>query len=97
MIIPNTQILNAFISRSPLQKLFGLGTLHIQTSLLSRGWLGLGDIKLEGIKGLKELRESIVERATYEEIKKESIEERNSEVLRRILEELTEIKKRLNS
>ncbi|GAB4168938.1 MAG: hypothetical protein Kow00108_02350 [Calditrichia bacterium] len=94
--IPNRKIINVYVTRDPIQRLFGLGTIHIQTSSAISFWgLGGSEVRIAGLKNVKEIKETILEQATYEEVKEETAREKDSETLRRILEEVSKIRKML--
>ncbi|MCK5077192.1 MAG: PH domain-containing protein [Calditrichia bacterium] len=90
--IPAPKITNIDITQGPFQKRFGIGNIYIRTS----GAQGSqSDLVILGVDELDEIRNSIMERASYEQIKQEVAAEKDSEMLSRILKEVSKIRQTL--
>ncbi|MCP4263032.1 MAG: PH domain-containing protein [Planctomycetes bacterium] len=94
------KITNIDITQGPLQRMFNIGTIHVQTAGASGTQGTLAELRLLGIKDLQELKETILTRMknyalSRSEQSKETIKvpESDQELLKDILEELKAIRK----
>jgi len=59
--VPYSKITNVDITRGPLQRLFNIGTIHVQTAGAAGKQGEKAELKLAGIRDLEKVREVIVE------------------------------------
>lgn len=58
--VPYSKITNVDITRGPLQRLFNIGTIHVQTAGASGKQGEKAELKLAGIRDLEKVREVII-------------------------------------
>ncbi len=93
-IVPYNRITNIDISQGPLSRAFGLSTLRIQTAGYSVATRRSAEIRLDGIRNAKELREFIM--SFIDRKKPVAVETYETEdVDTKILNELVKIRKLL--
>lgn len=96
--VPYRKITNVDVTQGPVQRMFNIGTIHVQTAGAGGTTSGQAELILLGIKDLEGLRDTIMERvrgytiSRLEEVKKEVVDESDSEILKHILKELTTIR-----
>ncbi|MFQ5799805.1 MAG: PH domain-containing protein [Bacteroidota bacterium] len=99
--VPYTKITNTDITQGPVQRMFNIGTIHVQTAGAGGAQGAHAELKLLGVRDLDGLKDTIMEKvrgpilSRREEVKKEVVEENDSEILRRMLEELAAIRELL--
>ncbi len=59
--VPYSKITNVDITRGPLQRLYNIGTIHVQTAGASGKQGEKAELKLAGIRDLEKVREVIIE------------------------------------
>ena len=59
--VPYSKITNVDITRGPLQRLFNIGTIHVQTAGAAGKQGEKAELKLAGIRDLEKVREVIIE------------------------------------
>ena len=98
--VPYSKITNVDITRGPLQRLYNIGTIHVQTAGAAGKQGEKAELKLAGIRDLKKVREVIIQNikdTSYHtgivspKVTSAGIEEKTP-VLESILEELRNIK-----
>jgi membrane protein YdbS with pleckstrin-like domain len=93
-IVPYNRITNIDISQGPLSRSFGISSLKIQTAGYSVSSRASAEIRLEGIKNPRELRDLIM--SFIDKRKPMAVETYNEEdVNQKILNELVKIRKSL--
>lgn len=96
--VPYTKITNIDVTQGPVQRMFNIGTIHVQTAGAGGMEGGKAELTLLGVRDLEGLKDTIMERvrgytiSEPEEVKKEVVEESNSEIFRHMLKELTVIR-----
>jgi len=60
--VPYTKITNVDVTQGPLQRMFEIGTLHVQTAGAAGAQGYAAELKIEGIKDFESLRETIIEK-----------------------------------
>lgn len=65
--VPFRKITNIDISQGPVQRLFGLGTIHVQTAGAAGAQAAVAELRIEGMKEFDALRDEILQllRAFY--------------------------------
>lgn len=59
--VPYSKITNVDITRGPLQRLYNIGTIHVQTAGASGKQSEKAELKLAGIRDLEKVREVIIQ------------------------------------
>jgi membrane protein YdbS with pleckstrin-like domain len=96
--IPYPKITNIDITQGPVQRMYNVGIIHIQTAGAGGPQGAQAEMILVGIKDLEGLKSTIMERfrsnsgARVEEVKKEVAVENSTDILQQILQELTAIR-----
>lgn len=96
--VPYTKITNIDVTQGPVQRMFNIGTIHVQTAGAGGMEGGQAELTLLGIRDLDGLKDNIMKRvrgctiSEPEEVKKEVVEESDSEIFRHMLKELTVIR-----
>ncbi len=96
--IPYPKITNIDITQGPVQRIFDIGIIHVQTAGAGGPQGAQAEMILMGIRDLESLKSTIMERfrnyssSTVEEVKKEVAEENGTDILKHILRELTAIR-----
>jgi uncharacterized membrane protein YdbT with pleckstrin-like domain len=96
--VPYTKITNIDVTQGPGQRMFNIGAVHVQTAGASGTQGAQAELQLIGVRDFNELKDIIMERvrgyvvSRPEEVKKEVVGESDSEIFRRMLEELTAIR-----
>ena len=99
--VPFTKITNVDITQGPLQRYFKVGTIHIQTAGVSGAQGSPAELKLEGIRDLEGVKDSIMERVRAFTLSKvveagdKAVEKSDPEVLGLILKELRAVREAL--
>ena len=99
--VPYAKITNIDMTQDPVERVFNLGTVHVQTAGAGGAQGGRAELKLVGVRDLDGLRDTIMERvrasvlAAPGDLKRNAGEESDSAVLKRMLEELTAIREAL--
>ena len=95
--VPYTKITNIDVTQGPIQRIFNIGTIHIQTAGAGGAPGAQAELRLLGIRDTDGLKDTIMERvrgytiSAPEEVKKEVVQESDSEIFRHMLKELTAI------
>jgi|Deesub1362A_J573_1020465.scaffolds.fasta_scaffold10024_4 membrane protein YdbS with pleckstrin-like domain len=96
--VPYTKITNIDVIQGPGQRMFNIGAVHVQTAGAGGTQGAQAELQLIGVRDFNELKDTIMERvrgyavSRPEEVKKEVVGESDSEIFRRMLEELTAIR-----
>jgi len=96
--VPYPKITNVDVTQGPVQRMFNIGTMHVQTAGAGGPQGRQAELKLLGVRDLDGLKDTIMERvrgytiSRPKDVKKEVAEESDSEILRHILKELTSIR-----
>lgn len=96
--VPFPKITNVDVTQGPLQRAFNLGTIHVQTAGAGGAQGARAEVILMGVRDLEEVKERIMERvksytgSKSEEVKEKTMEVSDSDVLGRMLEELSAIR-----
>ena len=96
--IPFPKITNVDVTQGPLQRAFNLGTIHIQTAGAGGAQGARAEVIFMGVRDLEGVKERIMERvkdymsSRSGEAKEKVVEVSDSEVLGRMLEELSAIR-----
>ncbi len=101
--VPYSKITNVDITQGPLQRYYNIGTIHVQTAGAGGKQGEKAELKINGIRKLEEVRNTIIEKvkdSTYlvarrEESKEESVPIGKVLIFEDILQELKEIRKLL--
>lgn len=95
--VPYTKITNIDVTQGPIQRIFNIGTIHVQTAGAGGAPGAQAEIRLLGIRDTDGLKDTIMEKirgytiSEHEEVKKEVVQESDSEIFRHMLKELTAI------
>lgn len=101
--VPYTKITNIDVTQGPLQRIFGIGTIHVQTAGAGGAQGAQAELKLLGVRDLDEVKDAIMVRvrgytiSRPEQVKERVPEESDLKIFRRMLEELTAIRKLLEN
>ncbi len=96
--VPFTKITNLDVTQGPVQRVFDIGTIHVQTAGAGGAQGAQAELKLLGVRDLDEVKDTIMERVRGytilrpDEVKKKVVEESDSEIFGRMLKELTVIR-----
>ena len=96
--VPYPKITNVDVAQGPVQRMFNIGTIYVQTAGAGGAAGAQTELILLGIRDTDGLKNAIMERvrgytiSRPEEVKKEVVEESDSRTLRRMLKELTAIR-----
>ena len=96
--VPFTKITNLDVTEGPVQRMFGIGTINVQTAGAGGQQGAQPELKLLGVRDLEGVKDSIMERVRgytisgSGEVKEKAAEVSDSEILGRMLEELTAIR-----
>ena len=99
--VPYTKITNIDVTQGPIQRIFNIGTIHVQTAGAGGASGSQAELNLLGIGDTDGLKDTIMERvrgytiSEPEEVKKEVVQESDSEIFRHMLKELTAIHEEL--
>jgi len=101
--IPFTKITNLDITQGPVQRIFGIGTIHVQTAGASGQQGAKAELRMLGVRNLQEVKERIMERikaftlSGAVQAKVEPAGQNQLQVLQGILNELVAIRGVLQS
>jgi len=101
--IPFTKITNLDITEGPVQRIFGIGTIHVQTAGASGQQNTKAELRMLGVSNLQEVKERIMERIKAFTLsgptqpRQPVTGQDKAQVFDRILEELVAIRKALES
>jgi len=96
--IPFTKITNLDITQGPVQRIFGIGTIHVQTAGASGQQATRAELRMLGVSNLQEVKERIMERIKAftlhgtAQVKVEPAGQSQLQVLQGILNELVAIR-----
>jgi len=96
--VPYPKITNVDVTQGPVQRMFNIGIIRVQTAGAGGAQGAKAELRLLGVRDLEGLKDTIMERvrgytiSRSEEVKKEVVDESNSEILRHMLKELTTIR-----
>lgn len=99
--IPFTKITNIDITQGPLERVFDIGKIHIQTAGAGVAEGGKAELKFVGIRDLDGVKDTIMDRISGHEIyeaeqrKIDAAQYGDSQILEHILKELTAIREAL--
>ncbi len=97
--VPYQKITNVDVTQGPVQRMFNIGSIHVQTAGAGSAQAVQAELRLMGVMDLDGLKDTIMERVSNftfsgtREIKKEFLEQNDSQILRHMLKELTAIRK----
>jgi uncharacterized protein len=97
--VPYPKITNVDVTQGPVQRMFNIGSIHVQTAGAGSAQAAQAELRLMGVMDLDGLKDTIMERVSNftfsgtREIKKEILEQNDSQILRHMLKELTAIRK----
>jgi len=99
--VPYSKITNVDITQGPMQRYYNIGTIHVQTAGASGKQGERAELKINGIKELEEVRDTIIKKvkdSTYlagraGELKEGGLSVEKASVFEDMLRELKEIKK----
>lgn len=101
--IPFTKVTNLDITQGPLQRIFDIGTMHIQTAGASGQQTAKAELSLLGVRNLEEIKESIMEKiraytlSGLAQPRHPVTDQDKAQVFDRMLNELVAIRKALES
>ncbi|MEE9232936.1 MAG: PH domain-containing protein [Nitrospirales bacterium] len=96
--VPYEKITNLDVTQGPVQRMFSIGTLHVQTAGAGGTPGARAELRLLGVRDLDRLKDTIMEKvrgsspAGGDELKGKVVGETDSEIFRRMLEELRAIR-----
>ncbi len=100
--VPYHKITNVDVSQGPLERMYNLGTIHVQTAGAGGAQGGIAELRMNGVRELERLKDIIMDGVKgYQSFKnssqheKKSINISDSEILQSILNELKAIHKML--
>jgi uncharacterized membrane protein YdbT with pleckstrin-like domain len=97
--IPFTKVTNLDITQGPVQRIFGIGTIHVQTAGAGGQQGEKAELKMLGIKDLQEVKDNIMAKIRAHTItatdqpRPKAETQADSQVLERMLNELVAIRK----
>jgi len=92
--VPYGKITNVDVAQGPLQRMYRIGTIHVQTAGAGGAQGAQAELRLNGVRDLKGLKDIIMEGVRgHKSIQPDKTEDyiNDSEILRSILEELRAI------
>ena len=101
--VPYTKITNIDVTQGPLQRIFEIGTIHVQTAGAGGTQGAQAELKLLGVRNLEDVKDAIMARvrgytiSRPEQVKEKVPEESDLKIFRRMLEELTAIRELLQN
>ena len=96
--VPYTKVTNVDVTQGPVQRRFNLGTIHVQTAGAGGPQGAKAELAMLGVRDFEGLKNTIMERikaytvSRPEEVKKEVVEQSDSEIFRSMLNQLTAIR-----
>jgi len=96
--VPYKKITNIDITQGPVQRRFNIGIIHVQTAGAGGAESSKAELKMCGVRDLKGLKESIMEKvrddsiSKPQKVNKELGEESDSQILKNILIEIKSIR-----
>jgi len=96
--VPFTKITNLDVTQGPVQRVFDIGTIHVQTAGAGGPQGAQAELKLLGVRDLDEVKDTIMGRVRGytilrpDEVKEKIVDESDSEIFGRMLKELTVIR-----
>lgn len=99
--VPFTKITNIDVTQGPVQRMFNIGSIQVQTAGASGQSGGQAELTMVGIRDTEGLKDTIMERVrgvvTPEPavVKKEDVQKGDSDILMKMLKELTAIREAL--
>lgn len=96
--VPFTKITNLDVTQGPVQRVFDIGTIHVQTAGAGGPQGAQAELKLLGVRDLDEVKDTIMGRVRGytilrpDEVKEKVVDESDSEIFGRMLKELTAIR-----
>jgi len=101
--VPFTKITNIDITQGPLQRIFSIGTIHVQTAGAGGPQGTQSELRLLGIRNLDGIKDATMEKvrsytvSRVEQLKENVAQESDSQILERMLKELTAIRRALEN
>jgi len=95
--VPYPKITNMDVTQGPVQRMFNIGTIYVQTAGAGGAPGAQAELKLLGVRDLEGLKDTIMERvrgytiSEPEKVKKEVVQESDSVIFKKMLRELTAI------
>ena len=97
--IPFTKVTNLDITQGPIQRMFGIGTIHVQTAGAGGQQGEKAELRLSGIKNLHEIKDEIMAKiraytaVATDQPRPKAEAQSDSQSLERVLNELIAIRK----
>jgi len=101
--VPYTKITNVDVTQGPLQRKYGIGTVHVQTAGAGGAQGGQAELRMAGIRDFDNIKDVIMEKVKgtgekrLEDSGKEPLLKNDSLILSRILNELIAIRQELQN
>ena len=101
--VPYTKITNVDVTQGPLQRKYGIGTVHVQTAGAGGAQGGQAELRMAGIRDFDNLKDVIMEKVKgmgdkrHEDSGKEPMQKNDSLILSKILNELIAIRQELHN
>lgn len=101
--VPYTKVTNLDVTQGPVQRIFDIGTVHVQTAGAGGPQAAQAELKLLGVRELDKVKDAIMERtrgytiAGPDKIKEAVAQEEGSQIFEHILKELKAIRQVLEN
>ena len=101
--VPYTKVTNLDVTQGPIERIFNIGTIHIQTAGAGGEPGARAELKLVGIKELEPVKETIMEQirgytiSAPDRVKEKFAQQEDAQILERILKELKAIRQVLQN
>ena len=101
--IPYTKVTNLDVTQGPIERIFDIGTIHVQTAGAGGQQGAKAEQKLVGIRNLVGLKDAILERISCytisapDQVKEKITQQEDAQIFERILKELKAIRQVLEN
>lgn len=101
--IPYTKVTNLDVTQGPIERIFDIGTIHVQTAGAGGQQGAKAEQKLVGIRNLVVLKDAILERircytiSAPDQVKEKITQQEDAQIFERILKELKAIRQVLEN
>ncbi len=101
--IPYTKVTNLDVTQGPIERIFDIGTIHVQTAGAGGQQGAKAEQKLVGIRNLDGLKDTIMERirdytiSAPDQVKEKITQQEDAQIFERILKELKAIRQVLEN
>ena len=101
--IPYTKVTNLDVTQGPIERIFDIGTIHVQTAGAGGQQGAKAEQKLVGIRNLVGLKDAILERircytiSAPDQVKEKITQQEDAQIFERILKELKAIRQVLEN